>query len=123
MQLLPDDFIRDLVGNRIWVSINGLRFKLIYERLQPYPQYEDMMNCLSGDRWDQLMEYADIVVGQRMVFTNSGDNKLKLMVFDDSGLGLYDERVYPTMLSFPTHQIPYYAAAGKLVYSRRSKLS
>jgi hypothetical protein len=73
------------------------------------------MNCLSGDRWDQLMEYADITVGQRIVFTNLGDNKLKLMMFDDSGLGLYDERVCPTMLRFPTRQIPYYAAAGKLV--------
>jgi hypothetical protein len=67
MQLLPDEFIRDLFGNRIWVTVNVLRFKLIYEILQPYPQYEYIMNCLSGDRWDQLMEYADITVGQRIV--------------------------------------------------------
>ena len=95
----------------------------MYERTQPYPQYEEMLNVLSGDRWDQLVVYAEIVVGQRMVFTNSGDNRLKLTVFDDLGLGLYDERVYPTMLSFPTRQIPYHAITGKLLYSRRSKLS
>ncbi|PWA34300.1 DNA-binding pseudobarrel domain-containing protein [Artemisia annua] len=112
-QILPGDFLQDILKDTFKIIANGRRVKVKHERVQLNENSKERSNRLFGSGWDKLIADLEIDVGQLMVFTNLGDYNLNLALFFTNGRCLYEENILPTMLRLPSREIPPYAIKDK----------
>ncbi|PWA53183.1 hypothetical protein CTI12_AA444870 [Artemisia annua] len=112
-QILPGDFLQDIWKDVFKIYANGLRFRVMHERVQLNIQSVVRSNRLFGYGWEQLVIALEIAEEQLMVFTNLGDNKLNLALFFNNGRCMHEELVFPTMLRIPPRPIAAYALHDK----------
>lgn len=114
LQILPGDFLQNIVKNTFKIYANGRRIKVKHERVQLDPQTAERSNRLFGSNWDNLVADLEIARGQMIVFTNLGNHKLNMSIFWSNGTCIHGETVSPTMLRLPGRAIPSYAIEGTL---------
>lgn len=72
-------------------------------------------NCFFGPTWVAFGNGIGIENGQRLVFTNYGNNRLSVVVIGGDGLGLSFEDILPIMIKNNPREIQFRDRKGNVI--------
>lgn len=90
--------MQNILVNRFQISCENLFFNVDHMRVQLDLNSSKRDNCFFGPGWEALGNAVGLESGQRIVFTNRGNNNLSIVIIGGDGLGLSREEILPTMI-------------------------
>lgn len=90
-------------------------FDVKHMRVQQDLNSKKRDNCFIGPEWEAFGNGVGLENGQRLVFTNFGNNRLSVVVIGGDGVGISREDIFPTMLKRNLRQIQFRDRNGNAI--------